>query len=68
MGNLTATDVAKIAAEVTNTPVWFCANWIAARTAINAIVAQISNPLAGVLWAVVRGILNRVYHQCPTSK
>ena len=58
---LKATDVDKIAAEVKSVPPAFCKGWIAARTAINAIVAQISNPLVGVIWSVVRGILNGVY-------
>ncbi len=62
---LKAADVDKIAAEVKSVPEPFCQLWPAFRAAANAIVKQISNPLVGVIWGILRGVLNGVYKKCP---
>ena len=58
---LTTADAKKIAVDVTSVPPWFCSNWLTARVAINAIVKQVGNPVVGIVWRIVRGVLNQVY-------
>ena len=62
---LKAADVEKIAAEVKSVPDAFCKGWPAFRAAANVIVKQISNPLVGIIWGILRGVLNGVYKKCP---